>query len=263
MLASSRTLRVGLGQMHVEAGEPEQNMRVALAFVGKAASEHCDILVLPECLDLGWTDPSAQTQAQPISGPRSELLCAAARHHSMHLVAGLTELAEGSIYNTAILVNDHGEILAKHRKINILDIASHLYTKGQNIGMVQTKLGKVGISICADLLPESNDLGHALGAMGAEIILSPCSWAVPPDFDQQATPYGQEWKESYSAIAAKYGIPVIGVSNTGGVKDGAWAGWQCIGSSLVVQPGRATLQYPYTSTDSRLHTVDIVLPSLI
>ena len=247
--------------MHVEAGEPLQNMTVALEFVGKASDEQCDILILPECLDLGWTDPSAHAQAEAIPGPRSELLCAAAREHSIHVVAGLTELAEGSTYNSAILVNDNGDILAKHRKINILDIASHLYTKGQNIGIVQTKLGRVGMSVCADLLPETNDLGYALGAMGAEIILSPCSWAVPPDFDQLATSYGQEWKESYRAIAAKFSIPIIGVSNIGKVKHGAWAGWRCIGSSILVHANGAIEQYPFTTTESRLYTADIVLPS--
>jgi predicted amidohydrolase len=96
--------------------------------------------------------------------------------------------------------------------------------------------------------------------MGADIILSPCSWAVPPDFDQNKTPYGDIWKESYCEIAGKHRIPVVGVSNTGLVKDGAWKGWSCIGASLVVsKDGNIQKQFDYGSEASTLYIIEVDL----
>ncbi len=252
-------LKVGIGQLQVVAGDAGINMQVALEFVAWASAQACDIVVLPECLDLGWTDPSASSAASRIPGPRSAMLSGAARDHRIFVVAGLTEIAEEGIFNTAVLIDDRGDILARHRKINILNIAAHIYSRGTDIGVVPTKLGRIGINICADLLPESNDLGYAQGAMGADMIFSPCSWAVPPDFDQKATPYGQQWKESYTAIAAKYQIPMVGVSNTGEIKGGAWAGWHCIGASLVIQSDGRIEQFPFSKNSSQLFTTEISL----
>ncbi|NND05227.1 MAG: carbon-nitrogen hydrolase family protein [Saprospiraceae bacterium] len=257
--ATVRILSVGIGQMHIIPGDDELNIHNAIGLVERAGAEGCDIIVLPECLDLGWTDLSATTKAESIPGPRSELLAEAAMANSIHVVAGLTEKAEGAVYNTAILLDDGGDLLARHRKINILDIAQHIYQRGQDIGIVNTQLGRVGINICADLLPEYQDVGFAQAAIGAEIILSPCSWAVPPDFDQKKTPYGQEWMASYGAIAAKYSIPVVGVSNTGCVRSGAWSGWQCIGSSLVVHASGKVYQCPYSDTDHQLYYVQVAI----
>lgn len=156
------------------------------------------------------------------------------------------------------MISREGEVLGKHRKINILDIARHIYTPGQSCTVTETELGIIGMNICADNSPGTNDLGHALGFMGADVILSPCSWAVPPDFDNEKTPYGQIWKESYIEIAKKHHIPVVGVSNTGKVKDGEWKDWWCIGASLVVsKQGVIQKQFPYSKEGSNLYTIEI------
>jgi predicted amidohydrolase len=255
-----KKLNVGIGQMHVDGGNPEFNLRNAVAFIGEAARQRCDIVVLPECLDFGWTHSAALTGAQPIPGKFSDLLCQAAEAHEIYVIAGLTEKEQDKIYNTAILISPKGEILGKHHKINILDIAQHIYTPGNSCAVIETGLAKIGLNICADNSPSTNELGHALGYMGADIILSPCSWAVPPDFDNEKTPYGDIWKQSYTEIARKHRIPVVGVSNTGLVKDGAWKDWWCIGASLVVsRDGQIQEQFAYTREGSQLYTIEVEL----
>ena len=253
-------LKIGIGQMQVEGGNPEINLENAVSFIAQAAAENCQIIVLPECIDFGWTNSSAKEGAKPVPGPYCQILQDAARTHQIYVVAGLTELDEERIYNTAVILSPMGELLGKHRKINILDIAQHLYTPGSMCQVIETDLGKIGFNICADNSPSTNQLGHSLALMGADIILSPCSWAVPPDFDNDETPYGDIWKKSYREIASKHQIPVIGVSNTGLVKDGAWKGWWCIGASLVVsKDGNIQRQFEYTKEGSRLYTIDVEL----
>ena len=87
--------------------------------------------------------------------------------------------------------------------------------------------------ICADAFVEGLGISRTLGRMGAKLILSPCAWAVPPDF---AGPYGQLWRDSYGPPAREFRLTIAGCSNTGPVSAGEWTGWQCIGHSLVTGP---------------------------
>ena len=52
-------IKLALGQMLVEGGEPAANLERAVAMIEEAARRGCQIVVLPECLDVGWTHPSA------------------------------------------------------------------------------------------------------------------------------------------------------------------------------------------------------------
>ena len=58
--------KLALAQVRVEGGRPADNLRRAVDRIDEAASAGAKLVVLPEALDLGWTHPSAQTQAAPI-----------------------------------------------------------------------------------------------------------------------------------------------------------------------------------------------------
>jgi predicted amidohydrolase len=120
------SLKIGLGQMLVEGGKLEENFARARVKVEEAAQNGCQILMLPECLDVGWTHPSSKEIAVPIPGTTSDVLCYEAKEHEIHVVAGITERYGNSIYNAAILISPEGKILHKHRKITTLGIEQHL-----------------------------------------------------------------------------------------------------------------------------------------
>jgi predicted amidohydrolase len=254
-------VRVGMAQMLVRTGAADQNLARAEAAIARAASLECDVVVLPECLDLGWTNPAARERGTPIPGPFSDRLAAAARRHSIHVVAGLHERDGQRLFNASVLFDDAGRLLHKHRKINELDIAWDLYTRGDSLSVAATRYGKVAISICADNSPDAVALGHAAGHLGARMILSPCAWAVPADYDPVEEPYGWNvWDESYPAIARRHRMAVIGVSNVGPVEAGPWQGRCCIGSSLAVSGhGVVLARGPYGVDAEALLTVDVPL----
>src|SRR5690625_370231 len=204
--------------------------------IRKAAGQGSEMIVLPECLDLGWTHPGARELAEPIPGKISDLLAKEAKNNHIFVVAGLTEKRDEKIYNSAVVISDEGEIILTHSKINELDFTLDLYTKGNQINTVDTEFGRIGIPICADLLPEGNPIGHSVGLMGADLILSPCSWAVQPDHDNRLQPYGSEWVNSYGELSEKHQMTIVGVTNVGLVEGGEWDGWKCIGCSLAVGP---------------------------
>lgn len=251
-------MRIAIGQMTVIPGDPATNLETASRFVVDAGEAGADVLVLPECLDLGWTDSSAAKLAEPVPGERSERLAAAAGAARVAVVAGLTERgANGAVYNTSVFLDSSGRLLATHRKINILAIAAHLYTPGSSLSVIDSDLGRIAIPVCADCLQETLEIPLALGRMGARLILSPSAWAVPPEFNNEVTPYGSEWVEPYREVAGRFRTTMVGVSSVGRIVDGAWAGYPCIGNSLVVGPEGIVHQAPFGADAEVLQTVEV------
>jgi predicted amidohydrolase len=253
-----RGYRVGLGQILVEGGRPDANLDRAVGVVAEAAGRGCRLVVLPECLDLGWADPSACDLARPIPGPSSARLARAAAQHRVYVAAGLVERAGNRLYNAAVLIDPGGNLRLLHRKINELDIALDLYSIGDRLGVAETELGTIGLTICADNFGSSLAIGHVLARMGAQLILSPSAWAVDVEHDDAREPYGQLWIDSYSELASLFDLTIIGVSNVGWITGGPWAGRKVIGSSLAVGPGGAILaRGPYGERAEALVVVEI------
>jgi predicted amidohydrolase len=218
----------------------------------------CRLVVLPECLDLGWTDPSARELARPVPGPHADVLTRTAREAGVYVAAGLVERAGDRLYNAAVLIDPGGRIVLHHRKINELDIALDLYSVGDRLGVAETALGTLGLAICADNFADSLALGHVLARMGAQLILSPSAWAVDADHDNVGAPYGALWLDSYTELARLYDVTVVGVSNVGPMTGGPWAGRACIGCSLAVGPGGEVLaRGPYGGRAEAVVCVDV------
>ncbi len=253
-------LKIAMIQMRVDFNEPSKNLERAEQFIGEAAKAKAQICILPECLDIGWGNPKALELGEPIPGKISEAYCEMAKKYHIFLVAGLTETCSEKVYNAAILISDMGEVLLHHRKINVLTGVEDVYEIGNSLGVADTALGKIGIDICADNSANSTVLAHSLARMGAQIILSPCSWAVRPDRDVEKEPYGNEWFVPYKQLASLYHMPIIGVSNVGNVEDGSWKGWKAIGNSIAVDSnGEVLAVLPYGESAQVMEIVEVTL----
>ncbi|MES2568745.1 MAG: carbon-nitrogen hydrolase family protein [Verrucomicrobiota bacterium] len=255
------TLRLALVQMLVEPGSIEANLARAEAKVREAAARGAQVVVLPETLDCGWTHPSARESAGTIPGGAAcERLRAMARSERVYLCAGLVEAAKEQWFNAAVLFSPEGELLLHHRKIHELDFAQTLYSRGDRLMVAHTPLGTLGVMICADAFAPGEVISRTLALMGAQLILSPCAWAVPSDHGQAREPYGALWRDCYGRVARENGIWIAGASNVGPVTAGAWTGRKCIGCSLVIGPdGEPVLQGPYGEDAEAVLLVDVAL----
>ena len=118
-----KSCTLALVQMKVQGGNRESNLSRAEDKITEAVRKGADIILLPEAMDLGWTHPSALTDATPIpEGVTSQFISLQAIKHKVYICSGLIERDEDHIYNSAILVNPDGQVVLKHRKINELDI---------------------------------------------------------------------------------------------------------------------------------------------
>jgi predicted amidohydrolase len=254
-----KPFKLALVQMNVVGGDRATNLHHAGEMIEKAAARGSRFVLLPEAMDLGWTDPSALTEATPIPGGATIVTLASfARKYSVFICSGLTEKYGDRVFNSAILLDPEGELLLLHRKINELDIGHPYYALGDRLNVCETEYGTIGLMICADASTGDEVIPRALAYMGADVILSPSSWAVPADHDNQEDPYGDMWYQIYSHVARDFRVWIASCSNVGWMTGGPWNGWKGIGCSMVVSPGgEKVLQAPYGEAADTILYVEI------
>ena len=111
-------------------------------------------------------------------GPTIKLMQELAKEHKMILVVPIYEVdMTGVYYNTAAVIDEHGEYLGKYRKHHIPHCNpgfwEKFYFKPGNLGypVFETSAGKIGVYICYDRhFPEG---ARELGLNGAEIVFNP------------------------------------------------------------------------------------------
>lgn len=244
---TTREFTLAIAQMYVEPGNKTRNLEHAEQLIHEAAVNKADVVLLPEVMDLGWTHPSARQLADPIpEGETCKRLCQSAKENNVYICCGIVERDGNAIYNAAIIIDNKGKVLVKHRKLNELDIAHNVYDQGDCLGVCHTPWGTFGLMICADAVAKDHVLTRSLCYMGADVILSPSSWAVPPDHNNETDPYGDTWRKAYIPVAREFSVWIASASNVGPVTEGPWKNWKCIGCSLIVGPdGKERLMGPY------------------
>ena len=70
-----KNIKIGLGQLLIEGGEPDRNFNRAKDLIIDAKKNNCSLILLPECLDFGWTHPSGINNSKTIPGEFSNILC--------------------------------------------------------------------------------------------------------------------------------------------------------------------------------------------
>ena len=181
-----------------------------------------------------------------------------AKKHEVYICSGLIEKSGDKVFNSAVLINPEGKVILTHRKINELDIGHPYYALGSKLNVCSTKYGTFGLMICADANTENRELTRSLAYMGADVILSPSSWAVPPDHNNELEPYGSLWENAYKPVAQDFAVWIASCSNVGKMTAGPWKDWNGIGCSMVVNhKGEIVTKGPYGADADTIIYVDV------
>jgi predicted amidohydrolase len=167
-----RWVRVGTVSLHPR-NNPD-NLGAFLQVVDEIAKDKPDIICLgEEILNEGNSSTYLGT-AEPIPGPSTRRLGESARKYGVYLVAGLIERDAHAAYNTSVLIDRHGNVAGKYRKVYLPreEIEGGL-TPGSGCPVFDTDFGKIGMMVCWDA--EYTDAARALAVQGAEIILVPAA----------------------------------------------------------------------------------------
>ena len=224
-----KVVRVAMCQIVCLDGDRAGNFVRIENALSEAKDADADIACFPEAAVLGWLNPEAHRRGYGIPGVDSDRICELARNYGIHICVGLTEKDGTDLYDTAILADDRGKILLKHRKLNILkELMSPAYVPGSTIHVAKTKLGRIGVMVCADTF--LRDILKRMRDMTPDMVLVPYGWA--------ATPYmwphhGQKLSEIAGKTAKTIYAPVIGVDLIGMISNGPWKGKVYGGQSVA------------------------------
>jgi predicted amidohydrolase len=197
--------------------------------IREAKDAGAEIACFPETAILGWVNPDAHKRAQPIPGEDSDKLCKFAKDYDLYLSIGLVEKKGHRLYDSAVLIDSKGNILLKHRKINLLaELMSPPYTPGENIDVVDTKFGKIGLLICADT--HDSKILKRMATLKPDLLLVPYGYAAA---ENQWPGHGKELEKVVRNTAKKTGAFVIGTNLVGEITHGPWKGRIYGGQSIA------------------------------
>ena len=250
----SRTVRVAACQILAIDGDREGNFRRIEYALASARSAGASIAAFPESVILGWQNPDAHRLAEPIPGPDSDRIAALAVKYGLTISIGLDEKDGDSLYDSAILVDRNGELLWKHRKLNVLaDLMDPPYAEGvpDGIGVVETEHGRIGTMICADTFVDA--YAQRVARLKPELMLSPYGWAARVE----------EWPQHSKLLerlvtqrAAAWGCPIVGTDLVGVIMHGPWRG-QTYGGASVVADASGKILATLRDRDVDLQVVDV------
>ncbi|MGR3810299.1 carbon-nitrogen hydrolase family protein [Jiulongibacter sp. NS-SX5] len=225
----SSSARVAMAQIYGLAGDRAGNLvRIENALI-EAKEKGAELVVFPETSLFGWVNPEAHERAAPIPGRDSDFLASLAQKYDLHLCIGLVEKSGEQLYDAAILIDPKGEILLKHRKINVItELMDPPYSKGDSISVIETKFGKLGLLICADSFDQN--VIQRMKAKDPDILLIPYGWAAK---EEQWPDHHQELVDVVTNMAKEASATVIGPNVVGQVAHGPWKGLTYGGLSVA------------------------------
>ena len=232
VIASHTKLRVAMVQMDVVDGNLTENMRRAEKSIREAAGMNVDIVCLPEAADLGWLYQQARRDALPIPGEYTNFLSSLAKELKIWISAGCLEKDGDKTYNSAVIIDRTGKIVLKHRKISTLPgLTAHLYDFGSadDINVVDTEFGRIGLTICADNF--EIEIPQKVANLGAWLLIAPHGFAAEvSDLENNALEYMNHIK----GVAEKTKLWVIGTNTALSlIAGGEWKGYLHSGCSII------------------------------
>jgi predicted amidohydrolase len=196
-------MKVAAVQMDVTILEKQRNLEKILAKLESAARAGARIAVFPECALTGYCfagREEADPVAEPVPGPSSEKLWAAAKSLDCTAVVGLLERDGDRIFNAAAVVTPQG-IAGTFRKLHLpyLGIDRFVAPGDKPFPVFETSHGKIGINICFDFsFPEA---GRVLKLKGVQLLAIPTNFPVGSDVWQH-TPQVRASENHFHVVVA-------------------------------------------------------------
>lgn len=178
--ADSNMIKIAAIQM-ASGPQVSANLNEAERLIEVAANQGAKLVALPEyfaIMGLKETDKVAVREEEG-KGPIQAFLSKMAKKHKIWLIGGSVPLSSNfpnKVRNSCLVYDDKGKQVARYDKIHLfgLDLGNEHYHEektiesGNEIQVVDTPFGKIGLSICYDLrFPE---LYRAMGEVNMIIV---------------------------------------------------------------------------------------------
>lgn len=229
--------RVAAIQM-VSSANLAENLASAAALIDRAAADGAELAVLPEYFPIiSDNERDKFAVREPFgNGNVQKFLAEQARTHKLWLMAGSIPLDSGDpghVYNSCLLYNPDGKVVARYDKIHLFDVQvdasgketyneSNTIMAGSGVVVAKTPFAQIGMSICYDLrFPE---LYRRMLAQDISIITVPSAFTYTT---------GQRHWELLLRARAVENLCFVIASNQGGQNTARRSTW---GHSMIVDP---------------------------
>lgn len=207
------------------------NIDKAVDYVERCAdATGAELVVVPETVTTGFTPGCGPDElwdlVAELPGALSEQAQELARRLGVHLVWPTYERGpeRGAVFNSAALVGPDGSVIGRYRKTHpfCTELRSRggWVTPGEEVCVVDTDLGRIGIIICFD--GDFPELSRIEAVRGAEVIVRPSALLRSADI----------WELTCRARAYDNHVYVVG-ANAVGIDS---AGVLYFGNSMIVTP---------------------------
>lgn len=214
-------MKIALAQFPAAAGDVAANTARMTRWVAEAARAGAEAVAFPEMSDTGYAPDFFAAKASPWDGAPLTALRDAARTHRIAVLAGLSEKAEGRLYNALAAIGPDGALLGRYRKTHLFPLPPNRepdhFVSGSELALFSLGGMTWGASICYDLrFPE---LYRALTLRGAEVFVNVAAWPVAR---------AAHWELFLRARAAENQAWFVGVNQVGFIGEIEQAGGSCV-----------------------------------
>lgn len=221
--------KVALLHLETVPGAVEQNRYVIVEAIKHAASVGAEWIVTPELAVCGlqFVQLIGTDWIEPQPDPWMQQVCRLVKRLKRTVFLSCPERDGRRLYNTVFVIDSAGEVVGKHRKINVASDSLSWSSPGDAALPIECSGIKVGVLVCADVYTQN--IARAMKFEGAQMLLSPASWG--PGLHG---PNGEWEQRTYET-----GLPLIVCNRTGAEKTLDF--WDA--PSLVVKDGVRVLTH--------------------
>lgn len=224
------------------SNEVDDNLIVAKKLMKEAAEHGAKIVVLPEMfamIGLAASKEIIKVQEDYKGGRIQEFLATEALKNNIWIVGGTIPISckdKNKIRAACIVYDNKGLAVARYDKIHLFDVTlskdeayreSDTVEEGDQLAVVDTPLGKLGIAVCYDIRFPA--MFTKLCNQGAEIIAIPAAFTVSTG--------EAHWKLLARSRAVENFCYVVGAAQGGTHKSGR----NTYGHSVIVEPWGAII----------------------
>lgn len=169
-------ISIAMWQSNIRFGEPAENLSQLSIQAQIASQSQADLLLLPELCLHGYHKStiinSTEYHLPAILPHLSEI----ARKNHMAMAGTFVEDEGDHRFNTLLLLDSSGNLLAKYRKTHLFKKLNEdkFFIPGNSLTIVDTDWGRIGLAVCYDLrFPE---IFRSMMRQGAEGFLVCSEW---------------------------------------------------------------------------------------
>lgn len=212
-------LRVGFIQYQIHDEKKTANQEKLFACLKKIVKKKPDLILLPEICIGGPTQKNQKNEVSLIYRSLVDDLCAFSQKHHLWIYGSIFEKVADKFYNTGILINSAGKIVARYQKNHLFRFEGEhkIFATGKKTVLVTTPWGKTTLLICYDIrFPE---FLRKMTWQGARMALICAQWPASRT---------EHWITLLKARAIENQIFILACNRTGTKRGLLYSGNSCI-----------------------------------